>query len=171
MPVVDSFLDPGDPSVQASGERRGTINVDFGNGRVVRRSIRAQGADAWAALLLEIEDRIEREVRQQDAEADIEDAEIEANGEASIAERAVAYLRDAMERDTAIEAYRLMVRFDNYRQSQGWSWNQVATNLMSAGLEQEEFDAMRTAYQYLSGGGRPAIMAEARDIQENWENQ
>lgn len=171
MPVERVFLNDGDPVVQASGEYRGTVNVEFTSGRVVQKNLRAPDEDAWSELILGIEAKTLQEVQEEDAQANIGDSEIEANGEASIEQRALAYLRDAMEQEQAFDAYVRFARFNNFRTDRGWSWNQVVAGLASAGLEEEEFNEMRTAYQYLSGGGRPAIMADARTIQENWEGQ
>lgn len=171
MPVERVFLNDGDPVVQASGEYRGTVNVEFTGDRIVTRNLRAPDEDAWSALILKIEERTLREVQEQDARESISDAEIETNGEASIEQRAVAYLRDALEQEDAFDAYVRMARFNNFRTDRGWSWNQVVAGLASAGLTQDDLDQMRTAYQYLSGGGRPAIMTDARTIQENWRSR
>ena len=168
MPVVDSYL-KAPPSVEATGEHRGTVIVEFTGGRTVERRLRAPDAAAWAELMLDIEERIESETQESDANENIKDEEISANGEATRAQRAVAYLRRSMEQEQAADAYALMARFNNFRTDNGWSWNQVVTNLAAAGLEQEEFDEMRASYQYLNGNGRPAILAEARTIQAQWE--
>ena len=119
--------------------------------------------------MLDIEERIEAETQEADANENIKDEEVQANGEATRAQRAVAYLRRSMEQEQAADAYALMARFNNFRTDNGWSWNQVVENLSEAGLEQAEFDEMRTSYQYLSGNGRPAIMADAKAIQAQWE--
>lgn len=171
MPVVSVFMNDGDPTVQASGEYRGTVNVELTDGRVITRSLRAPDEDAWSALILDIESKTLKEVQDEDAKDGIGDEDVAAKGEASIEQRALAYLRTAMEQDTAYEAYKLMNRFDRFRQAKGWSWKQVISGLQSVGLEQEELDEMTAAYQGLTGGGRPAIMAQAFTIQENWENR
>ena len=55
-------------------------------------------------------------VTQQDAQEGVDpDTEITANKEATIQERAVAYLRRAWQEEEAYDAYRLFDRFNTYR--------------------------------------------------------
>ena len=70
MPVQSVDVRDGDPTVQVTGEHRGTVTVTFTDGRVVDRSLRAPNADAWADLIA----NIAAKVQQQQSEADANDA-------------------------------------------------------------------------------------------------
>lgn len=170
MPITSIDVRDGDPTIQASGEHRGTVTATFADGRTVEKSIRAADANAWMDKLAAISSEIQAQVELSDAEQAVDpEGEVTGNGEASIAQAAVAYLRAAWDTDQAADAYLLFARFNTYRNNQGWTLDQVAAGLAAAGLEADEWDAMKTAYQYLNGGGRPAIMATAKTVQGNWE--
>jgi len=172
MPIVSIDVRDGDPTVQSSGQHRGTVSATFTDGRIEERNVRAANLDEWNDKIAAISDLIQEQVEKQDAEDSVDpETEVSAEGEASLAQAAVAYLRAAYREDQAYDAYLLFSRFNNFRTNQGWTLDQVATNLVSAGLEQEEWDGMKTAYLYLNGGGRPAQMASAKIIQGNWEDR
>lgn len=110
------------------------------------------------------------EIKQRDAEEGINsNTAIAANKEATIQERAVAYLRAAWREENSYDAYLLFDRFNTYRLAQGWTLNQVQANLASAGLTVEEWNGMQAAYQYLSSSGRPTTMENNQVIQAQWE--
>lgn len=164
QPVVDG------PSIHADGSRRGFVDFTFTDGRVVRRIVRAPDATAWANLLVGLPAKVEAAQEIKDAQSDIDaDTEVTAHLEASIEQRAVAYLRAAWGEEQAYDAYLLFDRFNTYRLAQGWTLEQVQAGLSSAGLTTDEWDEMKTSYLYLDGGGRPAIMASAKTVQGNWE--
>lgn len=172
MPIVSVDVKDGDPAVQANGEHRGTVVATFSDGRTVERRLRAPDLNAWNDLLAAISATIQTEQSERDAQASVAaDGEVAPYLEASSKQVAVAYLRNAWEKEQAYDAYLLFDRFNTYRLNQGWTLDQVAAQLLSAGLEQEEWDEIRVAYQYLSGGGRPDTMANARTIQGNWETR
>ena len=172
MPIVSIDVRDGDPTIQANGQHRGTVAATFADGRIVERSLRAADADAWNDLIAGISAEIQAKQEVQDAEAGVSsDDEIVAGGEASVEQRAVAYLRAAWGQELARDAYLLFDKFNDFRLARGWNLNQVQTGLMSAGLTVDEWDEMKAAYQYLAGAGRPAIMNDYQTIQGNWESR
>lgn len=166
------------PNVQASGEHRGIVEFEFGSvgpvgtagNLIVTKPLRAPNLAAWSELLVDIGDVVQTSQEESDASEGVSpDEEVVANGQASIEQRAVAYLRAAWETELAYDAFLLFDKFNDFRLAKGWNLNQVAAELASAGLESDEWDAMKTSYQYLSGGQRPATMSDAKTIQANWE--
>ncbi len=171
MPIQDTNVIDG-PNTQGDGSVRGVIEVIFDDGRKVQRNVRAANMPAWANLLADLPAEVQTKQEMDDAEEGVSsDAEVVANKEASIEQRAVAYLRAAWQTENAYEAFLLFDKFNDFRLAKGWNLNQVQAGLMSAGLEAEEWDAMKTAYQYLAGGGRPATMQTANAIQGNWDDR
>lgn len=170
MPITSIDVRDGDPTIQATGEHRGTVECTFADGRIVQRNLRAPDANAWQDKVANIGAEVQDQMELQDADAGVDpDEEVVAGGEASIEQRAVAYLRGAWGEENARDAYLLFDRFNTFRLAQGWNLNQVQAGLASAGLTTEEWDEMKTAYQYLDGAGRPAIMNDYQTIQGNWE--
>lgn len=160
------------PYVEANGEHRGIVEFEFDDGRVIRRNLSAVNFAAWSEKLLDIGGQLQAAQEIQDAQAGVDaNVEITAHKQANAKQRAVAYLRAAWQEEDAYAAFLLFDRFNTYRLAQGWTLVQVQANLASAGLTQEEWDAMRTMYQYLSSAGRPAIMADNRTIQAQWESR
>ena len=171
MPIVSSVLNPGDPTIQASGQYRGTIVFTFADGRTVQRNLRAPDEDAWSALLLAIDDEVEAKMQERDAEDAVSpDEDVAANLEASIAQTCIAYIRQAWNEELAFVAWALYDRINTYVTTHS-DWNTAHTHLLAAGLTQDEYDQSKAAYQYLSGSGRPAIMASAVTIQNAWVGQ
>lgn len=170
MPIISIDVRDGDPTIQASGEHRGSVAATFSDGRIVERNLRAADANAWNDLIAGISAKIEADQQKRDAEDAVDsESEVSANKEASIAQTALAYLRAAWQQEQAHDAYLLFARFANYVSNNGYTWNNVKTHLFAVGLEQEEWDKIKTAYTYLNGAGRPAIMADGKTIQGNWE--
>lgn len=158
MAITSSVVVDG-PNVQADGQRRGVIEFTFDDGRVVRRSVRAPDITAWTALLLAIDGEVEAAIQLSDAEeASQTDTEITAVKQASIKQVAVAYLRTAYATGDPLRAYLLFSRFNDYRNSQGWSMDQVVTNLATVGLTDEEWADMKDRYLYLSDAARVTTM-------------
>ena len=171
MPIISIDVTDG-PNIQASGQHRGQVTAIFDDGRSVVRNIRAPDATAWANVVVDMQAEIQAKQEQQDAEDGIgPDVEVTANLEASIEQRAVAYLREAWGTEQAYDGFLLFDKFNDFRLAKGWTLAQVAANLLAAGLEQSEWDEMETAYTYLSGASRPATMASALTIQGNWESR
>ena len=169
MPIINQTVVEG-PDVQSDGEHRGIVEFEFDTGTVVRRNVRAVDATEWAERLIDLAPLIQTEQEQIDARDGAgPDVEVTANKEASIEQRALAYLRAAWETEESYAAYLLFDKFNDYRLAKGWSLNQVQTGLASVGLTVEDWDDMKAAYTYLSGGGRPATMADALTIQGVWE--
>jgi len=170
MPVQSVDVRDGDPTIQASGQYRGTVDVTMTDGRVFTLNIRAASQDEWNDRVTAAAATIQAQVERRDAaEAVDPEQEVAASKEASIAQVAVAYLRGAWEEEQAYNAWLRFARFNNYVTNNGYTWENVQAHLFAAGLTQEEWDELKAAYQYLSGGGRPAIMADAKTIQGNWE--
>ena len=172
MPIVSIDVRDGDPTVQASGQHRGTVRVTFDDGRIVERNLRAPDFATWSARLAAAPAEIQADIEQSDAAIVVSpDAPIIPNGEASIEQTAIAYLRNSWSSKRAYDAYLLFERFNTYVTNSGYTWDNVQDHLIAAGLTQDEWDKMKAAYQYLSGGSRPAEMAAAETIQANWEAQ
>lgn len=172
MPIVSSVAFNGEPTQQASGEWRGSARYTFDDGRTADRRITAPSAGEWANKMDAYESDVELSMQQRDAEEGVSvDAEIVANKQASIKQRAVAYLRAAMAEDDPYTAFLLLDRFNTYRLAQGWNLNQVQAGLAEAGLESKEWDTVRTAYQYLSNAGRVTAMQAVQDINQNWASR
>lgn len=170
MAIIRQEIVDGGPHIQANGQYRGILEFEFDDGRIVRQNLRAADSAAWATLLTEIGQKVQAGQAKRDSYSGVSGSvEITANKQANIKERAVAYLRTAIQEKDAHSAYLLLDRFNTYRLAQGWTLPQVQTNLASAGLTQEEWDQIRTIYQYLSSAGRPAIMADYKTIQDQWE--
>lgn len=170
MPVQSIDVRDGDPTQQASGQYRGTVDVTFVDGRVFTRNLSAPDLDSWNDMIANYTAIIEAQIAEADASSNVNpDEEIVQVGEGTVKQRAVAYLRDAWNQDNCRDAYLRFDKFNNYRLAQGWNLNQVVAGLAEAGLTQEEWDEMRDAYSYLNSAGRPAIMNDYQTIQANWE--
>jgi len=171
MPVVDHNTING-PTEQASGEWRGDVEYIFGDGRKVQKRIVAPSLPEWTNKKSDLVPEVEAKMEEDDAAEGVSaDDEVIAKGEASIEQRAVAYLRAAWQEENARDAYLLFDKFNDFRNKKGWNLNQVEAGLMSAGLSAEEWADMKKAYQFLNGGGRPATMNDAKAIQDMWETR
>ncbi len=171
MPITETNV-IGDVEVLPDGRRRGTLEFVFDDAEVITRVITATDATKWAEFLVDYPAIIEQERRERDAQDGVSpDAEVIAKGEASIEDRAVAYLREAYNQQNAWDAFLLFDKFNDFRLARGWNLNQVQAGLMSAGLTEDEWANMRSVYQYLAGAGRPAVMDTARTIQATWEDR
>ena len=171
MPIVSIDVRDGDPTVQASQQHRGTVAATFDDGRVIERNLRAPDLDAWNDLIASMNAVIQSQMEERDAEEAVTpDEDVASNKEASIAQTCIAYMRQAWQAETAYDAYALYARINTYVTNHS-DWNTVHTHLLAEGLTQEEFDQAKTAYQYLSGSGRPATLSDAQTIQAAWEAQ
>lgn len=160
------------PYAEANGEHRGIVEFEFDDGRVIRRNLSAVSLGAWSEKLIDIGAELQAAQERADANDGVSaNQEITAHKQANAKQRAVAYLRNAWEQENAYAAFLLFDKFNTYRLAQGWTLNQVQTQLASAGLTAEEWTGMRDAYQYLSSAGRPAIMADNLTIQAQWESR
>ena len=171
MPILSIDVRDGDPTVQASGQHRGTVTGTFDDGRIMERSIRAADLDAWndkvAAMTLEMQAQMEN----RDAEDAVDpEAPVNANKEASQAQTCVAYIRQALNTEQAYDAYLLLDRINTYVVA-NTGWPTVRPLLIAEGLDPDDYDQAGDAFNYLSGAGRPATMSEAKTIQAQWEAQ
>ncbi len=166
MPVQSVDVRDGDPTIQVTGEHRGTVTVTFTDGRVRDVSVRAPDADAWADKIANISAKAQSDQEDQDAaEAVEQDIEIlNPHKEAGLPKMALAYLRRAQAEEDPYQAYLKFSRFNDYRVNQGWNLNQVQTQLASVGLTAEEWQDMRDRYQYLSNAGRVTAMEAYQSV-------
>ena len=172
MPITDTTPFTGEPTQQASGQWRGSAQYTFDDGRKINRRITADTAGEWANKMSDIVPELEVQIQEADAGEGVSaDDEITTNKQASIQQRAVAYLRAAMAEDDPYTAFLLLDRFNTFRLAQGWNLNQVEAGLAGAGLEAEEWDTMRDAYQYLSNAGRVTAMQAVQDINQTWADR
>ena len=171
MAVVSADVRGGDPTVQASGQYRGAVDVTLDDGRVFTLYIRAADLDEWNDKVAAAGAEAQAQAERRDAnEAVTPDADIVAYKQASIAQTCIAYIRQAWEQEQAYDAWNLYSRINTYVVNHG-GWANAQTVLLAQGLTQEEYDQAQSAYNYLSGGGRPATMAAAITIQDNWQAQ
>jgi hypothetical protein len=123
-------------------------------------------------MIATISSRIQSETEASDAAESVHpDTGVEESGEASQVQAAIAYLRAAYNEDDALDGYRLLTRFNNWRTDNGWSMNAVAARLVAAGMAQEEWDEIKAVYLYLNGSGRATALLSAKAIQEKWEDK
>lgn len=171
MPVSSVDVRDGDPTIQASGQYRGSVDVTMDDGRVFTLNIRAPDQDSWNDQVAAAGATIQARVEVQDAEAAVTpDADVAANKEASIAQTCIAYIRRAWEEQRAKDASDLYTRINNFVTANG-GWAVAKPALLAAGLPEAEYDRAEAAYQYFAGGGRQAILADAETIQQTWESQ
>jgi hypothetical protein len=168
MPVVSTDVRDGDPTVQASGQHRGTVTSTFDDGRILEQNLRAPDINAWNDAVANAGVEAQTTMEERDAqEAVTPDADVAGNKEASQAQTCVAYIRDAWSQESAIDAWALYDRINTYVTTHS-DWNTAHTHLLAEGLTQEEYDQAKNAYSYLSGSGRPATLADAETIQTTW---
>lgn len=171
MPVVDTNVIDG-PNVQADGQHRGTVEFVFGDGRTFTRNVRAPDANAWANLVADLPTEVAAKVAESDAESDINDSDdIEVKGEATKPQRAVAYLRAAYADDDPYRAFRLMSKFNSWRQSEGYSMPQVKAAMLANGMDADEYDRIVSSYQWLSNTARVLAMQTYEDVRTYWEGR
>ena len=171
MPVLTADVREGDPTIQASGQYRGTVDVVFDDGRELTINIRAADQNDWNDKVAAVSATAQARMEASDAAAAVDpDADVAASKEASIAQTCVAYIRQAMSTEQAYDAWLLLDRINTYVTNNG-GWATAKPFLLAEGLSEDEYDKAAAAYSYLSGAGRPAIMAEAKTIQGNWEAQ
>jgi len=171
VPITSTEVRAGDPTVQASGQHRGTIKSTFDDARIMERNLRAADLAGWDAKVAAAPAEMQAQMKARDAEAAVSpDEDVAESDEASIAQTCIAYIRQAGIQEQAYDAYLLYVRINTYVQNHS-DWNTAHTHLIAAGLTQEEYDTAKAHYTYLSTGGRPADMAAAQVVQDNWEAQ
>ena len=171
MPITSIDVRDGDPTVQASGQHRGTVAATFSDGRIVERSVRAKDADEWNDKIAAISDLIQAQQEASDAQSAVDpETPVTAHKEASQAQTCIAYIREALATEQAYDAFLLLDRINTYVVANA-GWPTVKPILLAAGLDEEEYDKAGNAFNYLSSAGRPAIMSDAKTIQANWEAQ
>ena len=172
MPIVSIDVRDGDPTIQASGQHRGTVMATFADGRIIERNLRAPDADAWQDLIAGISAKIQAQAEEQDAENSVDPGtEVEAAGEASEDQAAAAYIRNSLSQEFALDAWLRLSRFKNWVDANGGNFNAVEARLLAAGVSQEDWDTAKTIYQYLSGAGRAETLLQAKTIQTKWEER
>lgn len=171
MPIVSLEVRAGDPTVQVSGQHRGTVKATFDDGRIAERHLRAPDANAWATLISNVSADIEGQQQEQDADSAVSpDSGIAASGEASQVQTCIAYIRQALATEKAYDAYLLLDRINTFVLANG-DWATARPVLIAAGLEEKVYDQASASYTYLSNAGRPVTMADAKSIQSAWEDQ
>jgi len=170
MPITSVDVRDGDPTIQASGQHRGTVTGTFDDGRILERNLRTPDSDTWNDKVAAQSAEMQATMEKRDAEdAVTPDEDVAANKEATIAQTCVAYIRQAWNEETAYDAHALYARINTYVTNHS-DWNTAHTHLIAEGLTQEEYDQAKAAYQYLSGSGRPATLSDAQTIQTAWED-
>ena len=170
MPVSTVDVRAGDPTVQASGQHRGTVDCTFDDGRIITLHLRAPDLDGWNDAVAAAGATAQAQMEERDANDAVGDTDVAANKEASIAQTCIAYIRQAWSYEQAYEAWLLYDRINTYVTNNG-GWVAAKPALIAEGLTDEEYQQAQDAYTYLSGAGRPATMSDARTIQSNWESQ
>lgn len=121
-------------------------------------------ADKTAANAVKVEKSL---VNNESEEMSETDNEIIAGDYADIRVVALRYLRKAYLIEDSYAAYKKFDRFNSYRVSQGWTVNQVVSNLATVGLTQNEWDTILTRYVYLSNATRVEVMQNYQIILNN----
>ena len=171
MPIVSIDVRDGDPTVNSTGQHRGSVIATFDDGRISEKRIRAADADEWNDKVASASAEMQADMERKDAEAAVTpDSDVTENKEASIAQTCIAYIREAWSQQSAYQGWLLYARINTYVTNHS-SWATAQTHLIAAGLTQEEYDQAELAYNYLSGAGRPATMSDAQTIQDAWESQ
>jgi hypothetical protein len=171
MPITSIDVRDGDPTVQASGQHRGTVAATFDDGRLTEKNIRASDIDDWNDKVAAASGEMQAQMESSDAHAAVDpDSDVTANKEASQAQTCVAYIRDAWNMESANDGWMLYSRINNYVTGHS-NWITAKPHLIAEGLTDEEYEQAATAYAYLSGAGRPATMADAQTIQDAWTGQ
>lgn len=159
------------PETQAHGELRGRVEIEFGDGRVVRRKLCAPDSTAWNARLTTIGDEELAKATKDDGAGQVDpDEPITARRYATQKERAVGYLRAAMRSDHPNRARRIFEQFETYRNSKGWSYVQTRNQLRGhAGMSDEEWEEMRPHIVYMTDAGRVTTMQDHKLIENYWD--
>ena len=67
MPVVSTDVRDGDPTVQASGQHRGSVTCTFDDGRIIQLNLRAPDLDAWNDAVANAANQAEDQMTRRDA--------------------------------------------------------------------------------------------------------
>jgi hypothetical protein len=171
MPITSIDVRDGDPTVQQSGQHRGTVKATFDDGRTSEKPLRGIDLDDWNDKVAAAWGVMQDDMIRSDAHEAVDpDADVTANKEASQPQTCIAYIKQAWEQESANSAWLLYARINNYVTGHS-DWATVKPLLLAEGLPEEEYDRAAVAYAYLSGAGRPAILSDAQTIQDAWEGQ
>lgn len=149
-------------------DRPGTLRIREKHtdslGRVYTKSYNVENTADVNALLAQHAAEFQELISNRDAKEFVDQGSpITADyKEASIKLIALNFLRRALKKEDPYIAYLRFDRFNDYRLAQGWTINQVVTQLSSVGLTAEEWEKMKTRYQYLS-------TVENVDLMDNYQ--
>ena len=154
MSIVSTVQSP--PRVQASGQHRGAIAFTLDDGREITRNVRAPDLASYNELGNALEAGVLESVQNQDSEELAQtDGAIGAHKQATAKQVARLYLERAMGEDDPHLSFKKLNRFNDYRISQGWTLNQVATGL---GIDSGHWDEAKARFQYLNSAENIATM-------------
>lgn len=145
---------PGDPTVEVTGEHRGTLYFTFDDGEVLSSSLQAPDLATWNAEIPRLEESALDRKRAIDSEAVVEDPPNDAgNGEASTLDTMVFKLRYAYSRPYPRSCYTNMKQIDDYRISKGWTWGDVHDAIFAEpkyNFTEGEWTNIQDRYTYLN---------------------
>lgn len=163
MPVTDVSVRAGDPAQQADGSWRGTAIYTFDDAQVVERTFSAVDEGTWHTTKDGMVPDVEEKLQWQNADEAIAidyDIRLGAYKQAGQRKIGLTYLRAAMDIEDPLQAYYKFKYFDDYRVDEGWTVNEVYLQLLPVGLQDDEWQDMKTRYIYLSDPGRVTTMLD-----------
>lgn len=175
MSVVSTTVRHGDPTIQVSGERRGSVQVVFTDGRAVDRNYRTADEPSWDAAVASASAQAQEDMAWGDAQ-DAADKDVDITGdygESTKEQQAVAYLYRAYTNPDPYTAYKKFTKFNEWRMRDGLSVDEVRLRLIAAGLEEQTWDLMIERYQYLADPARVTIMEDHQSVVagDTWVNR
>jgi len=165
MPVSPPpVVRPGDPTIQKSGQARGSARFNFDDGYFVERNIRTATEAEFAPKVTAMIPEIEAQRRARDAETVNEsDPDDTGNGDASTLDTMVSKLRHAYRQPAPEDCYRNMKQIDDYRSGKGWTWGDVHDAIFAVPeyqFTEEEWTNISDRYAYLSPAPKVAVMID-----------
>ncbi len=166
MSVVSTTVRHGDPTIQVSGERRGSVQVAFTDGRVVDRNYRTADEPSWDAAVASAGAQVQQDVARRDAQEAVDkDVDITGDyGESTKDQQAAAYLYRAYTTPDPYTAYKKYTKFNEWRIRDGLSVEEVRLRFLAAGFEERTWDLMIERYQYLADPARVTIMEDHQSV-------
>jgi len=167
MPVQTTEVRPGDPTVQASGQHRGTVKYTFTDAREFEVNLRTPDLTSWDAKLISYVAVIEEQVRKRDAEAagqdpdePLPDSDV---GEASNLDILVGKLRTGYAIQDSTDSYRYTKQVNDWRVGKGFTWTQVRDAILadpSYDMTTEEFQDIFDRWTYLNTPAKITTMQD-----------
>ena len=164
MPVMSTQTRAGDPTVQVTGQARGTVKYIFDDGFAIELAIRTSTLAEFDPEITARIPEVELSRRKMDSNAVVEDDIADTgNGAASTLDTMVVKLRYAYSQPLPEDSYRNMNQIDNYRINKGWTWTQVHNaifNVPEYEFTEEEWSNIMDRFSYLDFPAKIQIMID-----------